>query len=482
MRKFHFTIIISFLTANLSLAQNCDCNSNFEWVKKTFEENDAGFQYIIDKKGEAAYHIHNQLILEKIKTAKTLKECTYIIKEWSKFFRTGHFGIGILTPKTPDTNTSQNVTQTVQEAETWKVDIPQFEKYISKKKEVDFEGIWEIGNYKVGIKKEGVNYIGFIIESSVDTWKPKHVKLKIEENGGKLKSTYYMRDHSPDECGEPLLIENNYLQLGRWTLKRLQPIFPTDPFVENYFNAMDAKKPYLEELNATTLYLRIPSFGMKEKDAIDSVITANTDIISRTENLIIDLRNNGGGSSNSFNELLPFLYTNPTRMTGIEFLSTKQNNQRFLDFATNDEFNEETRQWYKESYDELQKKLGEFVNLGETAIHINSLDTIYEYPKHVGIIIHKENGSATEHFILIAKQSKKVKLFGTTTYGAFDISNMYSIKSPCEEFELRYALSRNMSMYEMPIDDIGFQPDYFLDKSIPPYKWVEFVNEILNGK
>ena len=104
------------MTANLSLAQNCDCNSNFEWVKKTFEENDAGFQYIIDKKGETAYNIHNQLILEKIKTAKSLKECVYIMKEWSVFFRIGHFGIEILTQKTPDTTTSQNVPQTVYEA------------------------------------------------------------------------------------------------------------------------------------------------------------------------------------------------------------------------------------------------------------------------------------------------------------------------------------------------------------------------------
>jgi hypothetical protein len=27
--------------------QTCTCESNFEWVKKTFEENDAGFQHII---------------------------------------------------------------------------------------------------------------------------------------------------------------------------------------------------------------------------------------------------------------------------------------------------------------------------------------------------------------------------------------------------------------------------------------------------
>jgi hypothetical protein len=32
----------------------------------------------------------------------------------------------------------------------------------------------------------------------------------------------------------------------------------------------------------------------------------------------------------------------------------------------------------------------------------------------------------------------------------------------------------------MTIDNIGLQPDFYLDKTVPQYKWVEFVNEILN--
>jgi len=32
----------------------------------------------------------------------------------------------------------------------------------------------------------------------------------------------------------------------------------------------------------------------------------------------------------------------------------------------------------------------------------------------------------------------------------------------------------------MFIDGIGIQPDYYLDKSIPQHKWVEFVNDVLN--
>jgi C-terminal processing protease CtpA/Prc len=100
----------------------------------------------------------------------------------------------------------------------------------------------------------------------------------------------------------------------------------------------------------------------------------------------------------------------------------------------------------------------------------------------VGIIIDNGCGSTTEQFLLAAKQSKKVKLFGVTTYGVLDISNMAFIESPCKEFELAYAMSRSLRIPEMTIDDIGLQPDFYIDKTIPQYKWVEFVNEILNQK
>lgn len=42
---------IFLLAAYTVFAQSCPCEENFKWVKRTFEENDAGFMYVIDKKG-----------------------------------------------------------------------------------------------------------------------------------------------------------------------------------------------------------------------------------------------------------------------------------------------------------------------------------------------------------------------------------------------------------------------------------------------
>ena len=141
---------------------------------------------------------------------------------------------------------------------------------------------------------------------------------------------------------------------------------------------------------------------------------------------------------------------------------------------------EEGKKWAQKSYDTLSNHIGEFVNLDEYPVSVTTFDTVLEYPKNIGIIVNEGNGSTTEQFLLAAKQSKKVKLFGTTTTGVLDISNMYFVKSPCKDYELGYSLSKSMRIPEMTIDDKGIQPDFYIDKEIPKYEWIKFVTEILN--
>jgi len=286
----------------------------------------------------------------------------------------------------------------------------------------------------------------------------------------------------PENFETAALLGRNYLQMGFIMLKRVTPSLETAPELVAHFKAISAQDPYFEQVNAQTTLLRIPSFSGSEKKKIDSVILANRDLILRTPNLIVDLRNNGGGSDRSFNELLPILYTNTIRTVGVEYLSTPLNNQRMLDFINKEEyaFDEEGKKWAQESYDKLSKRIGEFVMLKEYPISTITYDTIYPYPENIGIIIHEYNGSTTEQFLLAAKQSKKVKLFGTTTTGALDISNMYYVDSPCKELRLAYGLSKSMRIPDMTIDEKGIQPDYYLHKDIPKHEWMKYVTEMLN--
>ncbi|WP_312365705.1 S41 family peptidase [Sphingobacterium sp.] len=349
----------------LNFAQNCNCESNFLWVKKTFEENDAGFQYIISKKGLDAYAIHNALYLEKVKKLSNNQECARLLNQWVRFFRNGHIG---------------------------------------------------------------VNYVGKTTEVN-----------------------------------------------NQATKQSEQPI-------EKVQNPLNAKKPFFEKINESTAYIRVPDFEITEKVAIDSVILANRKIILSTENFIIDVRNNQGGSDASYSSLIPLLYTQPIRTVGALFYSTDLNNQRMLELSQNPDFDEESKQTFKKYYEKLAAHKGEYIDLFDKKVNITKQDTAYPYPKNIGILINENNGSTTEQFLLSAMQSKKVKLYGRTTKGMLDISNVNIVTSPCGDIELYYGLSKSFRIPEFPVDDIGLQPDVFIDKTIDANEWINFVSDHLNGK
>ena len=108
-------------------------------------------------------------------------------------------------------------------------------------------------------------------------------------------------------------------------------------------------------------------------------------------------------------------------------------------------------------------------------IGIYNQDYQYDKIKNIAILVDQDNASATEQFLLAAKQSKKVKIFGKTTFGALDMSEINEVKSPDGNFILGYCITRSLRIPNLPIDGIGIQPDYFLDETVLPYHWINFV-------
>jgi C-terminal processing protease CtpA/Prc len=245
---------------------------------------------------------------------------------------------------------------------------------------------------------------------------------------------------------------------------------------------MYANKPVIEKVSDNTVLLKVPSFNYPNKKYIDSLLNIHDDLIKSTENLIIDVRYNGGGADASYKEIMPYLFTNPIRGIGGVYLSTELNNKRMVDFMNNPDWSHDDKKWAEESLNKLNKHIGEFVDLDESIVSIDTLKNVYPNPKNVAILINRFCGSTTEQFLLEAKQSKKVKLVGTTTAGVLDISNMYSVISPSKEFKLWYSLSKSYRIPEMTIDGKGIQPDYYFDKTIKPYEWIDKTIEILNYK
>ena len=79
----------------------------------------------------------------------------------------------------------------------------------------------------------------------------------------------------------------------------------------------------------------------------------------------------------------------------------------------------------------------------------------------------------------MARQSYKVKIFGKPTQGAFDFSDMNIIDAPGGKYVLGLAMTASKWYPEYRIDDIGIQPDFYIDDTIVEEDWVEFVQTVV---
>ena len=475
-------LLLLFIIAPFSIfGQDCDCSQNLDWLITTFEKNDAGFQYVIDQKGNTAYESHNEKIKSQAAKINNVNECASLFKQWTTFFRKGHVSIRVVNKKVDEKNTpsDEEIKQLYKDTEKVKVTEESLKKTLQNKvKETDIEGVWQSGSYTIGIckdkKLENRTHVGFIIEGGGAYWEKGQVKMEIFHNDNSFSAKYYMRDHSLEEFSDVELIDNNYLKTGFITWQRIWPKFVDNSKIALHFELLNAQKPMIKEISSQALLLRIPSFGYSHKKQIDSLLKENHELLLSHPNLIIDLRNNGGGSDNTYKEVIPYLYTNPIRIVGVQMLSTPLNNQRMEEFSKNMDFPESDRTWAKEKLEVLNQNLGEFVNLNGDIVSIDTLDQILPNPSKIAILVNQNCGSTTEQFLLAAKQSQKVKLFGTRTYGALDISNMYFVPSPDGQLQLGYCLSKSYRIPNNTIDGVGIQPDFFIDNSIPEYDWIDF--------
>lgn len=194
---------------------------------------------------------------------------------------------------------------------------------------------------------------------------------------------------------------------------------------------------------------------------------------------LVDIRNGTGGSDYSHYNLIPYYYTQPMRILQHKLRATELNAQAYEKYTkmyNDSSYIRSTQQIVRN----IRDHLGDYVDFSPGSITgINSGYTPSKYPARVAVICNQNNGSADEGFLYRARQSYKVKIFGKPTAGAFDCSNVNPIDFRSGKYILFLAMTFNKSCPEYRIDDIGMQPDYYLDDDIPYDQWVAHVQNVL---
>ena len=318
-------LIFGILLASINVkAQTCECEKEFSHIKNIVEQNFAGFPDRIKTLSKATY-IKKTTQLRKLTRGKFASDnCPLIILRYLEMFKSYHLGFfHNFDPLKVDTNF-------VNYRPVFKINDTDLARL---KKSKSWEGVYystHDSSIKIAVLKDPTplhDYVGVMLETNgPTTWKKGMVKFEGKlVNDNLLRGLLYMRNHRP-KLQRFFLYDDNNMVGGDWrrdgTAKKESAVSSS---VSESSLPIDAKR-----LSPNTFYIKIASFNPDHKPTIDSILKANEPLLNVIPNLVLDLRDNGGGADDLWQPLIPYLYTQPIRMTGADALATDTVSTPFL--------------------------------------------------------------------------------------------------------------------------------------------------------
>ncbi|WP_214229578.1 S41 family peptidase [Pedobacter sp. B4-66] len=458
-----FLLLLVFLSSVAVAQQNqCNCSLLLNETVKNVSTVYAGFTDKVTSKTNREYdRLVNQLSRKAIDVTNPRK-CYEIIKGYTEWFKDGHVGVwfGIKSSA----------------AEIMKISLLDIQKKLEGRGNM-LQGFWSTADQKqqFAIVKDpsGENkYLAVTIKSSDTSWKPGMVKVEFYDYNPREKlysGMYYQNNFNGVLNG--FTLTNN--RLDHW----FGPSW--------YRNDAEGKPIKIQPENTSAVsfkvidsessYLKLGKFNQEDVAKLDSLIRANSSIIQKSRNLIIDLRGNPGGNGSSSEEMIRLIYTNPIIYPAWQYRSSAYMiaaKQAFVsELSKNDPYHMLKSQ--QQLLTNLTMNQGQLVSTGDSIVR--TIDSIPHHPQRIAFLINRGSGSSAEFFTFEGKQSKKVMLFGEPTAGVMDYGEAQSINLSCGQYVISVPWGRNgwINRFGYRIDNVGFKPDVAIPAS--EQDWIGFV-------
>jgi hypothetical protein len=474
-------IIIFFLTGFFYCqAQESKCLADFDYIVNRIKNDYPGY---LDKVNEDNIKDLESLENEiKKKITQYPDSCFKYLNDYTAWFKDHHLRVSC--------NRSSSKKD---RKESYDKKYAEFNSDSLTKQIKTLEGIWIGFNGNFAILKQNNKYLGIAIKfSGYD--KNQIIFEAIEKENNEYELTMFSNSQQfQQQKGKASLLSNNSVfeihddtRFVRQTSDKKADMAFLYSYIPKYPNGLNIF-PLAMYLDDSTFYLRVPDFY---SSTANDLVEKHWDEITTRPNLIIDIRNNGGGQDNYYQKLAELIYTNSYDSKGVEWYSTKEIIADWKNLIKNGGIKEGSEEDSKVLVEEMKTNIGGFVvHQAYGGDGIVEKDTIYTYPKKIGIIINGRNASSAEQFLLEAKHSSKVVIFGNeNTAGVLDYSNITPKKLPSGEYNLWLPATRSRRLPDNPIDNIGIAPDVYipLEPTLQLFNrlddWVYFVMNYLEYK
>ncbi|MDX2045135.1 MAG: S41 family peptidase [Chitinophagaceae bacterium] len=474
-----FLSVLLFGAATAS-AQQCNCEAEFNWVKSFMEKNHPGFNSDIKTPDDLRYKAFTNDLLRKIKNNKTGIHCLIYLKKYIRYLKDHHSNInGAFVPldeSNPDSLRAFLNSALYKGREIINTDSNKLVKYFSALNPNSVEGIYITADttYTVAVIKSKTanrDYAAVILASKTPVWKKGQVKFELKDRSdGYREGFFYMRNYS-------LNYEEWLTGPGETTIVNWRKIFPGTTASARQVISGDLVS--FRVLDSSTSYISIRSFGSQFNIQLDSAYKKIIPELKKYPNLVIDVRNNGGGSDINYTAFMPLLYTDTIYNDFVELFVTDDNKKAYE--KNRDEAKNNPQRYGANGYISWEYRLNQMKNVpANTFVPISAKNStsVYKpvegFPKKVAILYNRFCASSCEQFLLDAMFSKKVKLVGENSGGFLAYGNVMEIKTPCGN-SLNWTTTRKNK--DRKYEFVGVTPQVKIGNA--EKDWIEYTRKLL---
>lgn len=456
-------IVFVLLMGSRLAAQPCDCASQLRYTIRYFEDNNPAFQKVKASPAEYARYRAEADKLEKAAGAETdADRCILYMDRYAILLKDHHSDIGFNLQR-KELGTPELIQQFKESAEYRQfkkitIDTAAVIAMLKSKRPDEVEGIYINGGLVVGISRnEGSpnDYTGVALKRT-RLFDAGHVLLELSRQpDSSFDITYYtgLLGFTTEK-----VIKNNRIEQGN---------IPSLGFVKSAGTASAQKEYAFLVLDPSTNYLRLHSFDGELTEELNMFYEEIDSQLQSRPFLIIDLRDNAGGSEASYVNLLPYAYTQPMQIDSAEVWVSPDNIRHYEELG--------------DKHKELVRRMKEatpftFISESLGGSYTWEQDSGTVYPKKIALLFDRGSASAAEGMIYYFRQSSKVITMGENSGGYIGYGNVMTTVMPCGKFTIRSTVTKysRKSVYEFA----GIPPEYRLSKD---QDWVKEARKLLEA-
>lgn len=463
----------------IASSQDCNCLDDYHFIKSHIEKNHGGFNKKIKSPDEPAYKAFTESLEKQIQKDKDSKYCIAWLKKYILYLQDHHSNItaggGVQVNETDSAAVAAFFrSPAYRNTEVIPVDSATLARKWSNERIYNPEGIYFTpdSTYVVALIKSKTaarDYAAVILHSKTVLWSAGQVKFELKQVNDSLFDLFTSyRNHSINY--EQVPYKGGALRLNGWIAAGAMKSGNIPGRDNNIFS--------YKVLDSNTSLLSIRSFDAGLTKKLDSFYNAIMPEIKKHPHLIIDIRDNSGGSDMSYKALMPLIFTAPFESDVMEYYATPGNIEAYQ------KYDSALLKRSPDSYPPFKqataliKKAAPYTFIGAgTGKPFKIQYTINKgYPSKIAVVYNKNCASSCESFLFEILNSNKTIRVGENSGGYTGYGNVMNIQTPCgNTLSWTTTVYRNQWQYEF----VGIPPQYRVPEN--ETDWINYAKKLLEN-